>query len=306
MKLSVVIPVYKAATCLDELYKRLTAVLVNLNHQYEIILVEDHGSDGSWEIIHNLALMDSHIIGIKLSRNFGQHYAITAGLDKGSGDWFIIMDCDLQDIPEEIPNLLSEALKGHDIVMARRIVRRDSFFKRLSSKLFYKILSYLTDTKQDASIANFGIYSNRAIDAVRKMRENLRYFPVMIRWVGFKSTTIEVRHAEREFGKTSYSLRKLINLATEVMISFSDKPLRLTIGVGAGISCLSFIYALYIFIHALVVRRAVMGWSSLIFSVWFLSGLIICTLGIIGIYIGKTFDQVKKRPLYIVEDEINA
>lgn len=301
MLISVVIPVYKAEKCLAELFKRLTNALVTIGNDYEIILVEDCGGDRSWEMIHEYSIKDKHIKGIKLSRNFGQHYAITAGIDNAAGDWLVIMDCDLQDQPEEIPKLVAEALKGHDIVLARRCIRHDTFLKRVSSKFFYSFLSYLTDTKQDPTVANFGIYSKRAIGAVRKMQENLRYFPVMIRWVGFNSIMIDVQHAEREFGKSTYSLQKLLKLASEVIISFSDKPLRLTISLGAGISCLSFVYALYIFIHALAVKRVVEGWSSLIISIWFLSGLIIFTLGVLGIYIGKIFDQVKKRPLYIVE-----
>jgi dolichol-phosphate mannosyltransferase len=180
--LSVVSPVYLAESLLKELVQRLHENLICITDNYEIILVEDGSPDKSWEMIEDLCKQDKKIKGIRLSRNFGQHYAITAGLDHVSGDWVIVMDCDLQDRPEEISRLYNSAIEGqYDIVLAKRAKRRDSFIKSISSKLFYGVLSYLTGAKQDASVANFGIYHKTVIASLQKLREPICYFPTMIR-----------------------------------------------------------------------------------------------------------------------------
>ena len=251
-----------------------------------------------------MAKDDYRVKGINLSRNFGQHYAITAGLEFASGDWVVVMDCDLQDQPEEIIKLYDKAQEGYDIVFGKRDNRQDSFLKKLGSKLFYNILSYLTDTKQDKEIANFGIYSKKSITAVLQMNDKLKYFPVMIRWVGFNSTAVKIKHAERKDGKSSYSLSSLISLSIDIMLSFSDKPLKLTVKLGFFISTFSFLISLIILIRALVTNYIVPGWASTMMSIWFLGGLIIMVLGIVGIYVGKTFNQTKDRPIYIVKDVI--
>ncbi|MEW6675098.1 MAG: glycosyltransferase family 2 protein [Nitrospirota bacterium] len=301
--ISVVIPVYKCEGCLDELYRRLTNSLETITDDFEIIMIEDCGGDGSWDLIVKMAKIDRRVKGIKFSRNFGQHYAITAGLDYAKGDWIVVMDCDLQDQPEEIKKLYDKAQEGFDIVLGRRYKRQDNIIKRLASWLFYKVLSYMTDTIQDGSIANFGIYNKKVINILRRMKENLRYFPVMIRWVGFNLTTINIKHAERHIGQTSYSFKKLLNLAIDVIIAFSDKPLWLTVKLGFTISFLSFLCATYIILRALFGIKGVEGWPSLIVSIGFLSGLIIFILGLIGIYIGKIFDEEKSRPLYIIDEK---
>lgn len=303
--ISVVIPVYLCEGCLPALYKRLCDTLEKISHHFEIIMVNDGSPDNSWEVITNLAEKDKRVVGLDLSRNFGQHCAITAGLDFASGDWVVVMDCDLQDQPEEILKLYRKAQEGYDCVFGGRTNRQDNYLKRLMSNLFYKLLSYLTETSQDASIGNFGIYNKKVINAIRTMREYLRYFPFMVKWIGFNAAYIEIVHANREIGKTSYSLKKLIHLAVNVMISFSDKPLRLVVKLGVSIASVSFVCAAYIFIRALLGIKGVEGWPSLIVSMWLLSGLIISILGMVGIYIGKTFEEVKKRPIYIVKETTN-
>jgi dolichol-phosphate mannosyltransferase len=303
MQLSIVVPVYKAESCLHDLYQRLLAALIKITQEFEIVFVEDCGGDKSWEIIRQLHMLDKRVVGIKLSRNFGQHYAIAAGLKRASGEWVVVMDCDLQDRPEEISKLYSKAMAGFDIVLARRLNRNDSFFKRTVSKAFYAMLGYLTDTKQDPTIANFGIYNKKVIGAINGMKESLRYFPVMVRWVGFNSTAIDIEHSSRKYGESTYTLGKLVKLALNVIVSFSDKPLRLTVQLGMGLSGLSLVYALFIALHAVIVGRIVLGWASLFVSIWLLSGLIIFTLGILGLYIGKTFDQTKTRPIYIIDQD---
>jgi dolichol-phosphate mannosyltransferase len=299
--LTIVSPVYQAEDIVDELLGRIHKSVSGITQNYEVILVEDGSKDNSWNKIEKHCKRDNRIKGIKLSRNFGQHNAITAGLDHCKGDWIIVMDCDLQDQPEEIPNLYAEALKGFDIVFARRKQRHDSYFKKLTSKLFNKIFVWLSGMPDAQSVANFGIYSADTIKAVNKLREPLRSFATMIKWVGFETTSINVEHAERYAGKSSYTLRKLLRLAIDVSLSYSDKPLRMTVKVGAFIAIGAFcfgIYTLYKYFSGGITEP---GFASLILSLWFLSGLIIFILGVIGLYLGKVFEGIKHRPLYIIE-----
>ena len=306
IKISIVIPAYKCSEHIQELYNRLIISLEKITDSFEIIFVNDGSPDNDWEIIGEIASKDKRVRGINLSRNFGQHYAITAGLDHTLGDWIVVMDCDLQDQPEEIEKLYKMAMEGYDIVFAKRENRQDGFIKKITSKIFYKILSYLTGVKQDETVANFGVYSKKAIEATMNLRENLRYFPVLIRWVGFETKAVSVEHSANKDRRSSYSLRNLFDLAFNVMISTSNKPLKLVTGLGLLISLTSFIFAIYLFIKTLSGSYLISGWPSLIVSIWFLSGIIILTLGVIGLYLGKTFDEVKNKPLYIVKDNINC
>jgi len=299
-RLSVVIPVYKAEDCLHELYSRLSSSLDKITDDFEIIMVEDCGADRSWNIICDLASKDRRVRGFQFSRNFGQHYGITAGLEQSSGDWVVVMDCDLQDQPEEIPRLHAKALQGYDIVIAKRGKRKDPFIKRVVSKAFYKTLSFLADVHYDSEIGNFRIVSRQVVNNYCLMRERLRFFSVMVDWMGFKTATIDVQHAERYKGKSTYTFRKLWNLAADTIIAYSDKPLRLSIRFGFIMAGAAFAYGTYIFVRALFLGSPVQGWSSLIVSLYFVGGIIIANLGIIGIYLGKTFDETKQRPLYII------
>ncbi len=303
--ISIVSPVYRAEKIVDLLVQRIVAEVSKITEDFEIILVEDGSPDNSWQKIEENCTKDSRVKGIKLSRNFGQHYAITAGLDYTQGEWVVVMDCDLQDRPEEIINLYNKAQEGYEVVLARRHERQDSFFKRFFSWAFYWILSYLTGVKHDPAVANFGIYHRRVIDAVCLMRESIRVFPIMVRWVGFKQTKLNVHHAEREEGKTSYNFKRLFNLALDIVLAYSDKPIRLTIKAGFIIASISFILAISMVIRYFLGKISVSGYASLIVSIWFFSGLMMMTLGVIGLYIGKTFEGVKNRPIYIIGKKIN-
>ena len=300
--ISVVSPVYKAEKIVDELIIRLVKSLEEITDNFEIILVEDCGPDKSWEAIKRNCERDGRIIGIKLSRNFGQHHAITAGLDSSKGEWVVVMDCDLQDRPDQIPRLLKKAQEGYDIVLARRHQRKDNFLKRLSSNVFHIFLSYLSGTKFDSTIGNFGIYNKKVIRNVQSMRESIRYFPTMIKWVGFSSTLLDVDHDERFEGKTSYHLKKLLQLALNIMLAYSDKPLRIMINFGLLMSTISFVFGCYVLIRAFTIGFEVTGYGSLIFSIWFVGGIIISMLGIVGLYISKIFERVKNRPIYIIDE----
>ncbi len=305
MLISVVIPVYGCKNQLKELISRLNSSISEITEDFEVILVNDSSPDRCWPAIMELCKNDQRIKGINLSRNFGQHFAITAGLEYCSGKWIVVMDCDLQDRPEEIVHLYNKTSEGYDIVFAQRTKRNDSFIKVLLSKFFYKTLAYFTDTEQDYSIGNFGIYGEKAIQSVLMMQDRYRFFPTMIKWVGFERTSIPVEHEKRNEGKTTYSFNKLLNLAINTILTFSDKPLRLTVKFGLLLVFLSLcftVYNLYLYFDGQIIQR---GWTSMIISIWFLSGIIIFISGIIGLYVGKIFDNVKNRPLFIVKDKVN-
>ncbi len=306
LKLSIVSPIYRAEKDLEELVTRIKKSIPSDVLSLEIILVDDFSPDKSWSEIERLSAIHSEVFGIKLSRNFGQHYAITAGLDNVSGDYIVVMDCDLQDRPEEIPKLFAKTQEGFDIVLARRFNRQDSFFKKLFSKLFYKTLGYLTGSKQDETVANFGVYKKNVIKEVCNLRESIRYFPTMVKWVGFKTAYVDVQHASRQQGESSYNLKKMLNLALDIILAFSDKPLRLIIKLGMSIAFISFLMAAYAIYSKFSGDVSVSGYASLITSIWFLSGCILITLGVIGLYVGKTFEGVKNRPIYIIEKKVNA
>jgi dolichol-phosphate mannosyltransferase len=302
--ISVVIPFYNGKDCLLELIRRLENVLSTID-TYEIILVDDRSPDNGWQDIEALCKSNSKIKGILLSKNHGQHYAIAAGLDHVSGEWTVVMDCDLQDLPEEIPSLHSQAKKGFEIVLARRTDRTDSSVNKLTSKLFYNFLAYLTGEQLDSSVANFGIYHSKVIEAVRKSGEAIRFFPSQINNAGFKKTFLDVKHGIRPEGHSSYSLGKRLKLALDIVLSNTDRPLRMVIRLGMFISFVAFLASILVIINWWRGNITVSGYTSIILSVWFLSGLIISILGILGLYIGKIFEQVKAKPLYIIDTANN-
>jgi len=305
LKFSIVSPVYKAKTIIPELVRRIVESVSKITDDFEVILVEDGCPQNSWEAIALECQKDKRIKGIKLSRNFGQHYAITAGLDHAEGEWIVVMDCDLQDQPEEIPNLYSKFMEGYDIVYASRTLRKDSFIKVLISKLFYFSFSYLSGIKYDGTIASFGIYSKKVIESVKKMKEPMRAFSPLVRWTGFNSTKVLIDHGKRQGSPSSYNYKKLFSLALDVILAYSDKPLKLTVKLGFLISFSTLIYSLYILTNYGQGVIKVSGYTSLIISIWFLSGLIIFILGIIGLYINKIFESVKNRPLYLIDEQLN-
>ncbi|HAT63275.1 MAG TPA: glycosyltransferase, partial [Flavobacteriaceae bacterium] len=219
--ISVIVPVYYGEKTLDELTRRVLETTQKLGLNLELMLVNDASPDASWEVIKELKNQHPFIVGINLSRNFGQHYAISAGLSEAKGDWVVVMDCDLQDVPEEIEKLYEKAKEGYDVVLAKRKSRKDGFFKKTFSKTFYSVLSYLSGIKYDAQVANFGIYHNQVIKTITSLPEKNRFFPSMVKWVGFKQTSIIVSHSKRKEGKSSYSFKKLLNLSLDIILSYS-------------------------------------------------------------------------------------
>jgi dolichol-phosphate mannosyltransferase len=303
--ISVVSPVFGCKDCLYPLYERLSAVLKEISQDFEIILVNDSSPGESWNIIQELCEKDNRVKGICLSRNFGQHYAITAGLDHVSGEWIVVMDCDLQDRPEEITSLYKSAMTGYDMALARRINRKDDFMKRLSSKLFYKAFYFFSGLRHDDTISNFGIYNRRVIDAVKMMAEPYRAFSMMARWVGFSKCTVDVEHGSRLKGRSAYTWATLIDLAIDAITAYSDRPLRIIIQIGFFISALSFIASAFFFISYFFLGSQINGIITITVAMFFLFGIIIMFLGVLGIYIGKIFDGVKNRPLYIINHTKN-
>lgn len=303
--ISIVIPVYKAEGCLHELYRRIVGSLEAISPDFEIILVEDCGGDLSWNIIKELSSNDLRVKGIQFSRNFGQHYGITAGIDHSTGDWLVVMDCDLQDQPEEIPKLFEKALEGYEVVYARRKKRQDGWLKRISSCAFYVVFDFLTEQQSDPTIANFGIYSRKVIDNYRTMRESVRNFPLFVRWLGFPSVAIDVEHAARFCGQSSYTFNKLFHLALNSIVAQSNRPLRLSIKLGFFMAFCSMMVAFYYVARYIVYSIPVPGWTSLIVSIYFLAGLFFVHGGFLGLYIGRIYDEVKGRPLYVVRDRLN-
>ncbi|MBK8845448.1 MAG: glycosyltransferase family 2 protein [Bacteroidetes bacterium] len=306
MMLSVVTAVYNAESIVDTLVDELIKHITPVFDSFEIILVDDFSLDNSWEKIETLSERFPVVKGIKLSRNFGQHYALTAGLDHAKGDWVVVMDCDLQDHPSEIPKMYAIANQGYHMVVASRQNRKDSFDKRFFSYLFWKVLSYFTDSKINGTVANFGIYHRKVINAICSMREQNRFFPTMINWVGFKRGTMMVEHNKRHSGKSNYTMKKLLKLATDIILVNSDKVVMLFVKLGLVIFLLSIAVGVFYLVQKILDRTTVLGFTSIMISVWVLGGLIIFILGIIGLYIGKVFEGVKGRPVYIIEKTSNT
>lgn len=303
--ISVVSPVYKAEHIVPELVRRIEESLQSITNEYEVVLVCDGSPDNSWLAIQNECERDNRIKGINLSRNFGQHYAITAGFRYVSGEWVVLLDCDLQDRPEEIPRLYRKALEGYDIVQARRVHRKDRFFKQLSSKCFHWAYDWLSGMHTDQAIGNLGIYSRKVVNEFNNMQETSRSFGTLLSYVGFKRTTIDCEHSERFEGKSSYTLSKLLKLTFDVIIANSNKPLRIITEFGFAFSFFAFLLAIYNVIAKITGIITLQGYTTTIFSIWFVGGVIMMVLGVVGLYIGKIYDQVKGRPLFIIDKTIN-
>ena len=301
-KLSIVSPVYQSEATLELLVLEIEKVMNSMQVSYEIILVDDRSKDNSWSILQSISKKNVGVTAVRLSRNFGQHPAIMAGLSISKGDWVVVLDCDLQDQPKEIVKLYEKAMEGYDVVLAKRVDRQDSFFKKTSSYLFSKSYKIFTDIHYDNEVANFGIYKKKVIISILEISDYIKFFPLFVKFVGFYVTSVEVEHANREEGKSSYNYSKLISLAFNTIISFTNKPLKLFVKFGLLVSILSFLVGVYYMILAFTGKIEVLGFSSIIISIWFLSGVIITTIGVCGIYLGKIFDQTKNRPVYIIDE----
>ena len=305
MDISVVIPVYGCKAALPELHRRLCESLEKITNSFEIILVDDFCPQNSWEEIEKICARDARVIGMHLSRNFGQIKAITAGLDKSRGEWVVVMDCDLQDKPEAIIELYNKAQEGYDVVFARRMGRKDTAITKFLSKCFYKVYDYFTDGNFDNAICNFSISRRIVIDSYCRMREQNRAYTLFIKWLGFRQIAIDIDAQERYEGKSSYNLRKKIKMAFEVITSQSNKPLMLSVKAGFIIAMLSLVFIIIVVVRKLMGADVSIGWTSMIASIYLMGGILLCAVGVVGVYVGNIFNEAKNRPLYVVEECLN-
>lgn len=305
MDLSVVVPVYGCPAAVEPLAERLIAVLTQITNEFEIVLVNDADPQNSWAEIEKVCARDSRIKGIELSRNFGQIRAITAGLDYCSGEWVVVMDCDLQDRPEAITQLYEKAQEGYDAVFVKRKNRKDTGMVKFLSKGFYKVFDYFTDGNYDGSICNFSISRKKVIDAYCTMREQNRAYVMFIRWLGFRSTAIEIEGDERFEGKSSYNLKKKLALASQIITAQSNKPLQISVAIGFISALFSFVFFAVQVIRYFVCGSLLAGWTSTIVSIYFVGGLILMAIGVSGIYLGYIFNEAKGRPLYVIRTILN-
>jgi len=317
---SIVIPIYNEEKNIVELHKQLTSVMgkmceeemdknltmdragASLDGSYEIIMVDDGSTDHSWQIIKELHDKDRRIKGISFSRNFGHHIAITAGLDHAKGEAVILMDGDLQDPPQEIPKLFKKFKEGHDFVYGIRTERKDSFTKKFSSYLFWKVIRLLSGFDIPGNQSMLRIMTRRYLDNFKKFTEKNRFLPGLFTWAGFDQVAVKIEHGKRYEGKSKYNLWRLVKLAFHAVTSFSYIPLQVAGLVGVIIAAISFILGIWLIIKKLVWGIPVVGWASTLVSILFIGGVQLAVLGLIGEYLGRIFSEVQNRPLYIIKE----
>lgn len=305
--LSVVSPVYLAEESIDRLVDAIDTTVGAMDVRHEIVLVEDGSPDQSWERIVEQCNRHEHVKGLRLSRNFGQHYAITAGLESARGDYVVVMDCDLQDDPIYIPELYEKATSGYDVVYTLKESRRHKGIKNLLSRLFHWIVNLLVaDHRQqsNANIGNFSILSRQAVSAFLKVSEYHRHYLGVVRWIGFRSAYVTTAHRDRLYGDTSYTLWKLVREAVNAITSQSDRLLYASILLGFGFMTAAILGAAYIVVRYFI-SGFQEGWASVMVLMLLSTGVTLLCLGVVGIYLGKIFEQTKLRPLYLVEERLN-
>ena len=307
-KVSMVIPMYYEEKVVDECYKRVKEVLDNLKkYEYEIIFINDGSKDKTLEILEEIAKKDEKVKVISFSRNFGHQAAVTAGLKEVTGDVVVIIDADLQDPPELIPEMLNLWEEGNEVVYGKRKARSgESIFKLMTAKMFYKTLNALSDVDIPKDTGDFRLVDRKVVDQMNSLPEHNKFLRGLWSWLGFKQYAFEYERKERFAGETKYPLKKMLKLASDGIISFSSKPIKLVGALGIisiAISIILFIYAIVAYIFKFEGLSA--GWTSIIVAVSFFSGVQLLSLWIISEYIGRIYDESKGRPQYIVEKKIN-
>jgi dolichol-phosphate mannosyltransferase len=303
-ELSIVSPVYRAEVCIEELHRRLTAVLSELHAEYEIILVDDGSPDRSGELLERLAASDPHITAVILSRNFGQHAAILAGMAEAKGERIVVMDCDLQDRPEDIPQLLAKLNEGFDVVLARRVGRTTSVFKRATSRLWFALLNRITDFPIDPHTGSFSALDRKVAAELLRMPNRHSHFQLVLRWLGFRQAYVNVEDGGRFEGRSAYSLIKLFSHAVSGVVSHSTRLLSLSIYTGFAFVLFSILQFASVIAQKILNDVGVAGWASLMATMWLIGGAILSSLGVIGLYVGRIVDDVKQRPAYIVSRRV--
>ncbi|HEY1539288.1 MAG TPA: glycosyltransferase family 2 protein [Solirubrobacteraceae bacterium] len=298
-------PTYACATCLHALHERLTATLTAMDVGYELVFVDDRAKDGSWDVLAQLAAGDARMRAVRLSRNFGQHVAITAGLAQARGSWIVVMDCDLQDPPEEIPRLYAKAREGHDIVFARRLRRPGARGRVLAGRIYFKALNRVAGTRIDRSYGTFSIISRKVADAYLQFRDRDRHYLFILYWLGFNQATIDVPAAARHSGTSSYGALALMRHAFDGLVFQTTAVLRWIAYAGFALAACGGLLACY-FVAANLSGGSPPGWTSLATLLLLLTGFVIASSGVVGLYVGKIFEQVKQRPLYVVDEVLEA
>ncbi len=304
--LSLVIPAYNEQQVLPALRNRLTDFLATLDCEAEVLLVNDGSSDHTLPLLLEWAGADARIKVIGLARNFGHQAAITAGLDAAMGDAIVILDADLQDPPETIHNMLAEYRKGFDVVYGQRISRKgDAIFKRLSAWAFYRFMSRFIHEELPPDTGDFRLISRRCLDALKQMRETHRFLRGMVAWVGFAQTAVPYERQKRVAGETKYPLSKMIRFAWTAAVSFSPAPLRISLAMGVFVACFGFGEGIYAIVRALLGYYVAPGWASEMAVICLVGGGILFSIGVLGEYVGRIFEESKGRPLYIISATAN-
>ena len=305
-KISIIIPVYNEKDNLNELYNKLKKIMNEFfaGFEYEIIFVDDGSKDGSFEILKSIHDTDNNVKIIKFSKNFGQHIAIKAGIDMADGDYTVLTDADMQDDPASINDLYGKLKEGYDVVIGIRENRQDGFFKKISSSLFFKTMNGLSKVKMQENQAMLRIFNKKVLNTLKNMQELSQNNGAFLAWMGFEQGTLPIRHQKRSKGKTKYTLLKSLRFASETIMNFSNKPLIYISIFGMFVSVCSIIFSIFIIYQKLFHDVGLIGWASTVTFISFFSGMILFSLGVVGLYIGKLYQQSLGRPLYIIKDKI--
>lgn len=303
--LSIVVPVFNCGPCLRHLHERLSATLAELGRTYELVFVDDRSEDDSWEILTELAERDPAFRLIRLSRNFGQHSAITAGLAESQGRFVLVMDCDLQDRPEDIPRLWEKAQEGYDVVFTERRRRAHSTFRRSASRLYSRLIRAMYATNLPSGIGSFSLVSRKVRDSFLTLRERDRNYVLVLGWLGYRSTVVPVQQAPRYAGRSAYSLGSLVKFAFDGIFFQTTAVLRWIIYVGFVLSVAGVAFAALLLVDYFS-ADPYPGWTRLAVLMLLVGGFIIMSTGLTGLYVGRIFMQVKERPLYVVDDRVDG
>ncbi len=303
--LSIVVPVYNEQEVIEETFRRLSEVFKHYFMEVEYIFINDGSKDNTYFKLGQIAKNNPQVRIINFARNFGHQIAITAGMDYAKGDAVVIIDADLQDPPEVIKQMVEKWQEGYEVVYGKRLQREgETFFKKFTAKMFYRFLDSMTDVKLPVDVGDFRLIDRKVCDSMKCLPERSRYVRGLVSWVGFKQTSVEYKREKRFAGETKYPLKRMIKLAGDGIFSFSYKPLKLATFTGMIISAFSFIYLIVVLIQKLVKNDVASGWASSMAVSLFFNGVMLIVLGIMGEYVGRIYEEVKARPLYIVGELI--
>jgi glycosyltransferase involved in cell wall biosynthesis len=301
VEISVVVPVYGCSDCIRELYRRVCGSLESLTADFELVLVDDGSPDDPWPVIRELTVLDRRVVGLRLSRNFGQHAAITAGLAASRGRWVAVIDCDLQDPPEEIPRLYAKALEGYDVVLSRREERVESLPRRFAASAYFRFHNMIARTNLHTNYTNLSVISRKVVDSFLALRDQDRQYLLILHWLGYRRAELEVKQSTRHAGRSSYKFRQLVKVAVDGVFFQSTVLLRWIVYFGFLLACIGGGLGLYA-VGAWITGRHLPSWTALPMFALLLAAFIIISGGVTGLYVGKIFDQVKGRPLFVVDE----